>query len=294
MRRIRPLIVLALAGAFALPASVAHATFPGVNGKLAYRAAMPGDLNYRIYVGPKDQVALTPDTFEVGAPDWSPDGRRIAFSRSDGGPSDIWTVRRDGSGLKRLTNTPSVSEGVPVYSPDGGTIAFIRGPEGDIYLMNPDGTGKRLLFALGGEETSLSWSPDGKWLATEGFRNGNTDLLLIKVATSAKKWVTDTPAFEFRPDWAPDGSRLAFARRVTLETRDIFTVRPDGTGVRRLTKDTGNDNSSPAWSPDGTKIAFTSQPLGVGRDIAIVTLATGAVKIHSNGGDNFYPAWGSR
>jgi TolB protein len=87
-----------------------------------------------------------------GDPAWSPDGRRIAFRRYDGqlgfrsaGPSDIFVVNADVSGLRRLTRQAANLRWF-AWSPDGRTIAFLR--HGDVYVVKDDGSGERRLTQL--------------------------------------------------------------------------------------------------------------------------------------------------
>jgi TolB protein len=84
-----------------------------------------------------------------GDPAWSPDGRRIAFRRHDGqrgfgsaGPSDLFVVNADGSGLRRLTDDAANMRWF-AWSPDGRTIAFLR--NGEVYVVKVDGRGERRL-----------------------------------------------------------------------------------------------------------------------------------------------------
>jgi TolB protein len=88
-------------------------------------------------------------------PAWSPDGRRIAFRRFDGqlggpqlgsaGPSDLFVVNADGSGLRRLTRNAENLRWF-AWSPDGRTIAFLRNRE--VYTVKADGSGERRLTQL--------------------------------------------------------------------------------------------------------------------------------------------------
>jgi Tol biopolymer transport system component len=70
--------------------------------------------------------------------------------------------------------------------------------------------------------------------------------------------LTDGSANDNSPAWSPRGDRIAFtSERDSVADYDIFSIGPDGTGLRRLTSAAGND-SHPAWSPDGQWIVFTS------------------------------------
>jgi Tol biopolymer transport system component len=146
-----------------------------------------------------------------GAPTWSPHGGRLAFTGSSICCNWLYTVRTDGTGLRRVLAQEAL---MPVWSVTG-TIAFVnntgRRPEyshlnAGLYTIRPDGSRLRRLFGRTG-----------------------------------------------RPDWSPDGTRIAFSRG-----RDIFTARADGRGQRRLTGPTRGltRNSGPAWSPDGRYVAF--------------------------------------
>ncbi|WP_017317541.1 TolB family protein [Mastigocladopsis repens] len=124
---------------------------------------------------------------------------------------------------------------------------------GEIYTMNPDGTGETPL-TTGGGKSYPAWSPDGKMIA---FTSGSR-VWVMNADGSGQRQITnpDVVQYDMRLSWTSDG-KILFMRYGGYESVIIqyFTVNPDGTGETRITQ---LDNAQEAvWSPDGTKIAFT-------------------------------------
>lgn len=209
----------------------------------------------------------------VGAP--PPGGEWIVFASDRDGDSELYAVRPDGTGLRRLTRN-RVDDFYPAISPDGKRIAFVssRSGDDDLYVMNLDGSGLRALTrnsatpaGLSIQDEAPSWSPDGRRIAFASNRAaGQFEIFTMRAngtnvhrLTRTGRQVTDTI-----PAWSPDGSLIAFASdRVSPFNSEIYVVEPDGTGLRRLTFTAGGDgvlgdDSMPAWSPDGSRIAFVS------------------------------------
>ena len=150
--------------------------------------------------------------FAATEPAWSPDGTRIAFTRtitqSGNQPLDeeIYVINVDGTDLTRLTHNPATTvlanDLSPAWSPDGTQIVFSSRREGSygVHVMNADGTGLRRV-AEAPQASFPAWSPDGERLA---FANPFHDIHTVRVDGTGLENVTGTPSVsELNPDWQP-------------------------------------------------------------------------------------------
>jgi len=183
-----------------------------------------------IYVMNSDGTGLrqlTMGDFEESMPSWAPDGSEIVFSSTrccdsstSSGHDALYTIRPDGTGLRRLTEDDG-TDWYPAWSPDGARIAYVRIPDGgpgwQIWVVNADGTGAEPFTRDDRYNETVTWSPDGRRLA----------------------YATYLPNHE---DW------------------QIRVMQADGTGVHTVYRCEGecyDGGYTLAWSPDGTAIAFT-------------------------------------
>jgi Tol biopolymer transport system component len=194
---------------------------------------------------------------------------------------DIFTARDDGTGLRRLTETPGYdAEGT--LSPDGKTIVFTSVRDGDleIYTMRTDGTGVRRLTHEPGYDGGPVFSPDGKRIAyrrdappdeaalqryrellAQGlYSPGVLEIWVMDVEGGNKRQVTRLGAASFAPAFHPDGRRIIFSSNHP-EPRgrnfDLYLVGDDGGGLQRVTSDPTFDGF-PMFSPDGRRLVFAS------------------------------------
>jgi Tol biopolymer transport system component len=147
--------------------------------------------------------------------------------------------------------------------PARATIAFDNHPDGnldvnELHLINPDGTGRRLLVENG---YSPEWSPDGCSIAF--VRDG---LYVVDAAGGPPKKLTANPPGAgshavIAAAWAPEGERIALSlsgeegpTAAPEQTFYIDVLDSDGSGRRRLVPFRADE---PTWSPDGERIAFT-------------------------------------
>lgn len=177
---------------------------------------------------------LTPNGFQ-GQPDWSPDGRWIAFGR-DPAPCDngIWMMRVDGSDLRRLTRNPYAGaecgcDGDPAFSPDGRQISFVR--------TRSESRGRGALFVMDRNGANLRRLTP--WRFDAGVNHA----------------------------WKPDGSQILVsdnAHPQPGESSNVYLLRPDGARLRALTEFKGGHPNALAgsWSPNGKQIALKTDESG--------------------------------
>jgi Tol biopolymer transport system component len=231
-------------------------------------ARLDGSAMRRVTGGPFD------DTF----PHWSPDGRTILFERRGRG-QDVWSVRADGRGLRRLTRDRRSAldvTGEP-WAPDGRRFVYdgCSVKCGDVYVRDAQGRSRPRRLTRNGGNESATWSPDGSLIAF--FSGGNeagephvsAELNVVRPDGSGRRNVSRarTRALYLDRDgremsWSPDGRWIVFAAASIRDpegSAHLWVVRHDGSRARLLlhaSNRAGADDHVPAWSPDGRWIAF--------------------------------------
>jgi uncharacterized repeat protein (TIGR01451 family) len=225
---------------------------------------------------------LTDDPAEDSEPAWSTGGT-IAFTSTRRPLLQVWTMDADGGRRVNLSRHPSDDSG-PAWSPDGRRIAFVRRSlepsepgqslppalSGDLWVMNGDGSGQRLLASGGPVGLSgPAWSPDGTRIAFSGARaiwtmrsSDGQDRRPLTAGSGGGVFTHFNPRAlgDAEPAWAPD-DRIAFTRP-TGDSWHIWRVDADGGNQVDLSAQGGaSDHASdqaPAWSPrQPRQIAFS-------------------------------------
>jgi Tol biopolymer transport system component len=195
-------------------------------------------------------------------PEWSPDGTQIAFERwpvydRDPGTPGIYTVGLHGGEPVPVVTSSGWDTGA-AWSPDGTRIAFSSERDGDeeIHVVNADGSGERRLTDLPGvDATRAAWSPDGTQISFVAYDGEQWDLWVVNADGGGLLKLTPRDRDDGPAVWAPDGSLLAFtASQVTGDgdntgTYDVYTIRPDGEGERRITSGRVAMGWDLSWQP---------------------------------------------
>jgi len=180
------------------------------------------------------QVVYRDKTSNALAGSWSPDGRKIIFGIGQ------FAAFFDGFHSEFLKPGDRIEGGARVA------------------LVNADGTEFQELTGGAGNNAFPSFAPDGKRFVYRTFSREGNGLRIMDLATRAVTNLTD--GYDNFPLWSPRGDLIMFAR-LSGGTYDVYTIRPDGSSLKRLTNGSGND-AHMAWSPDGEYIAFASSRMG--------------------------------
>jgi Tol biopolymer transport system component len=216
----------------AVGASPAWATFPGRNGRIVFELVKNNGAD-------RDRPCTTPSCYErvLGAVD-PRTGRKLRFNP--------------------CTNPIECNDVTPSFSPDGSRIAFGRyeysqppPPETsaspDRFQVAVTGVSGRSVDVLAEPAFDPAWSPNGRWLAVAR----SDSIQLIHPDGARGRRTLDLSGGSL--DWSSSG-RLAIVRSVGRRP-DIYTVNPDGSGLKRVTA--GGNAHDPSWAPDGRSLAFT-------------------------------------
>jgi serine/threonine protein kinase/Tol biopolymer transport system component len=215
---------------------------------------------------------LSGDGVDAVQPNWSPDGRRIAYWGLPPGSSRrvVWTAAVDGSDRRVMVDDEYLSWN-PVFSPDGRFLYFASNRSGSMNLwrlpLDKAGAaaGEPQPVTLSATPYALmSFSRDGRRiLFAVDARRANLERVGLDPAAGRVLGtpvpVTQGARLVRSVDVSPDGRRIAFQGVGPRE--DLWLVGADGAGLRQLTDDPAKDRN-PRWSPDGRQIVFYSDRSG--------------------------------
>ncbi|MFE9258112.1 protein kinase [Streptomyces sp. NPDC006879] len=196
-------------------------------------------------------------------PQWSPDRKSFAFTRSSAAGSAVWVARADGSKAREVA---PVAGGRVSWSPDGTRLAVLRKEAGvqQLFLVDVlDGTARQVTTGSRRVEDP-AWSPDGDSIAIcLETTPGNWQIHLVDpdAPGRAPQQLTDLPHPALDPVWSPDGDLFAYTAGAygSGSKGDIRLIGTDGTGDRALVATSAHE-MDPNWSSDGSWVAFVRGP----------------------------------
>lgn len=228
------------------------------NGVLAYRSSSAGkrQLVWFDRRGMRLGTVGAPDEAVPTNPALSPNGRRIALSRTARGNTDIWVLENDRPVASRLT-FDAANDGAAVWSPDGERIAFSSTRNGvfDMFEKAASGAGdERVLLVTSQPKTPLDWSRDGRFLLfASADPNTGWDLRALPLTGGTPIGVAETPFSERNGQFSPDGRWVAFESNESGRF-EISIQRFPEPGPKWQVSSGGG--ATPRWRDDGRELFY--------------------------------------
>jgi len=236
----------------------------------------------------------------VSDPQWSPDGRRLAFVRDE----EIWVVESDGSRLTRVVGKPAGGR-EPRWSPDGHRLAFLSRRRGwtQVWLIDapvprrgrpaiePKPPRARVLTESGIDVDAFEWSPDGTRIAVMAPRRPEAEetsqIALVDVASGESRVVAGERSVDVGARWLPDGSLLFTSDadgwfqvvRLTADGHDRIVLTA---GEREHGDPGGGIGFAPLPSPDGSRFVHVEVHDGL-QDLLVGELTAGSAPKRGRG-----------
>lgn len=270
---------------------------PGLSGEIVFQSDRGGPT--RLYTlelasGAVRRVGPAGDWFDE-EPQWSPDGRRIAFASSRGQKDniDIFVMNADGSNVVRLTDHPAPEQG-PAWAADGQSLFFTGTRDGRAEIYRVWLADKRVDRVTSGFDRAImpAASPDGKYLAYAGQTIMYFQIFLMDLEKGTTQQITSGGG-ACHPNFAHDSQELAFVR-LDQEPSRLEAIRTSGSRV--VIADPKLWSYYPDYSSDGRYLAFSVSPehhRGEDWDLAIsdTQKAGPLVRLTAGPGNDRVPDW---
>jgi Tol biopolymer transport system component len=284
-------------------------------GNLVFSAIDSSDGMSDIYVMNADGTAQTNITHDKGirkdqSPSWSPNGSKIAFTRSTGGGTNLLVINADGSGLTKVT-PPSMAQSqnvAPSWSPDGTRIVFSSNYDGnyELYSLKLGSPYATQLTKTSAPIQNLdpAWSPSGSAIVFSqsgnpaGTASPSAELYQLKLGSTLPSRLTRTirGQGDVAPSYSPDGTQIAFSSD-RAGNSDVYLLDLAARSVTQLTTSTKSD-TQPSFAPDGSAVVFVSTRSGA-TELWAQSLATFTpgppepIQLTSDGQSKADPGWAS-
>lgn len=242
-----------------------------------------------IYVADYDganAVAVTADASAAVAPAWVPGRRMLLYTTYLRGNPDIFSHDL-ASGSRRVVSEFNGLNGSPAVSPDGRRVAMILSKDGNVnlYVANLDGSGLQRLTNHRQDDSSPTWSPDGRTICFSS-RAGRSGLYTIPASGGTPRRLSLDVANATEPDWSPDGRYIVFTTQRGGGLFELCLVKAGGGAVTPLVP--GED---PSWAPNSRTVIYARRS-GNTRSLSLLDVPTRRTKdLPRFSGSASQPAW---
>jgi serine/threonine protein kinase/Tol biopolymer transport system component len=257
---------VSLAQGVAVTSLGAAAVSASAEGSIAYRTGLADEVRQLTWVDRSGRRLGTVggvDTASILNPSLSPDGRRVALTRSVNGNSDVWIVDIERGIASRFTDEPS-PDICPVWSPDGRSILYSKGTGGQrgfvLYLKSTatERAAAPLADDLRGPSIAMDWSHDGRFVMyrTKESPGASWDIWVVPTEGDRKPVAVAHEEFDERDaQFSPDDRWIAFESDKSGDF-EIY-VRPfPGPGASTRVSSAGG--CQPRWRHDGTELFYVA------------------------------------
>jgi TolB protein len=259
---------------------IAYVTSQGRKSRVALRVADADGFNAQTIVDSAEPIM---------SPNWSPDGRRLAYVSFEGRQSAVYIQDLASGRRERVANYEGIN-GAPAFSPDGRSLAMALSKDGspDIYVLDLASRQLTRLTDHYAIDTEPAWAPDGSHLLFTSDRGGRPQIYRVPSTGGAAQRVTFDGDYNAAASYSPDGKSLVMVTREGGRFR-IVTTDPQG-GSRRWISN-GSLDESPSFAPNGNMIIYATQNNGRGV-LAATPLSSGAShRLSRDAGEVREPAW---
>ena len=196
---------------------------------------------------------LTNRSGVLTAPEYSPDGKEITYTRWNPNTGKYQIMIMESNGNNQY-NIPSIAGWDPTWSPNGNRILFASDRNGPVQLFSvrDDGNNLRQISNLPAIRGRSDWSADGQYIVTYSGESWHREVYIMKADGSESRQLTPTGGNSQGPSFSPDSKWVAFTAYFDKYGDDhgceIYIIRTDGTDLRRLTNNDYCDYQ-PRWGP---------------------------------------------
>lgn len=228
---------------------------------------------------------------------WSPDGKKLLFTRIHQGKMELCTMDpvADAKVDPLIQPSPNTPHFDGAWSADSKQVVYVhdilQGTDGKLQIntANADGTGSKVVIPHKAFEESPRFSPDGSQILWVSTRDGNQEIYTWELASGKVSRLTQDPGFDNNPSFRRDGKRVVFctSRHGNFE---IASMNADGADMKRLTNHPAMD-IWPSYAPGGKWIAFTSNRTGNYNLFVMDEEGGNLTQVTHNKGVNNFATW---